>query len=196
MEAGIPGRKNSDTPTGKMANRSAAASQRPSALKEQAVEALLGEDYLRRSNRGVLGRFQPPERKAWDLFSKVGHLPAPKDMVCFLQWMRENMQVQDDRPVPAMTRIDRDSSKMNAERVLEALRPIIKDSINFSLRTAGAFSKVSSLIAIPLTSAGLTESLMGNQAVLYEGTSMHLPFNEHHLLFKAGFASMRDMYVR
>ena len=95
MEAGFPGRKSSDTPIGKMANRPAAASQRPSALKEQAVEALLGEDYLRRSNRGVLGRFQPPERKAWDLFSKVGHLPAPKDMVCFLQWMRENMQVQE-----------------------------------------------------------------------------------------------------
>ena len=78
----------------------------------------------------MLGRFQPAERKAWDLFSQVGNLPAPKDMVCFLQWMHQNMSVQDDRPVPAMTRIDRDSSKMNAERVLEALRPIIKDAIN------------------------------------------------------------------
>ena len=67
MEAGIPGRKNSDTPTGKMANRSAAASQRPSALKEQAVEALLGEDYLMHAHRHLHERLPGEDPTDQDL---------------------------------------------------------------------------------------------------------------------------------
>ena len=174
-----------------MSNRSPTASGQK--MYREMKDHLTGAEWTETQNRSALGRFKKPRNYAWQMFEQMGDLPKPSDMQATLAWCRKNFAPSEEHPVPAMARIDRNSTKHNTTRVLEVVRPIVKDAVDYCIRKAGKNSKMADLIAIPLTNRSLTESMMGTAPLNYDGTEVHLPFDQNHVLFQAGFCAMRDL---
>ena len=164
-------------------------------MYRQVQDHLMGAEWKGRQNRAAIGRFRTERKQAWQLFEKLHALPKPKDMKATLAWLRDNFQASEDRPIPIMAQIDRHSTLYNARRVLEVIRPIIKDAVDFCIgrQPGSSRSRMADLVAIPLTTGSLTANLMGSETIDYDGTELHLPFDQDHVLFRAGFCRMRDI---
>ena len=115
-----------------MTSRSDAASGQR--VYKQMQGHLTGAEWMQSQNRSALGRFKKPRNYAWDLFGQMSDLPKPADMKATLEWFRKNFLASNEQSVPIMTRIDRNSTKHNARQVLEVVRPIVKDAVDYCIR--------------------------------------------------------------